>query len=243
MQKAFHPEPDGTCHVVVLHPPGGLVGGDDLSLGVEVGAEARVLLTTPAATKLYRSAGPRAAQRQALRGARASRLEWLPNETIVFDGAQALLGTRVVLDAGADFLGWDLVCLGRPASGERFGHGRLRQSFEVWREGRPLYVERARYEGGSEALDRSWGLGGEPVVGVLVCVAAASCDDLVARMREVAAPVARARFGATRLDSALVARYVGPSVEEALGAFRAVRRMLRSSVWGSPPCEPRIWLT
>ena len=158
IQRPFYPEPSGTCHVYVLHPPGGVVGGDQLALDVSVDAGAHALLTTPAATKLYRSAGARAGVRQTLRVARGARLEWLPHETIAFSAAHAELMTRVELAAGARFLGWEMLCLGRPASDERFDRGEVRQSIEIEIGGKPAYCERGSYAAGDEVLSAAWGL-------------------------------------------------------------------------------------
>jgi urease accessory protein len=112
VQRPFHPEPSGACHVYVLHPPGGVVGGDQLALDVSVESGAHALLTTPAAAKLYRSAGPCARVQQALRVGEGARLEWLPHENIAFSAANAELTTRVELEQGARFLGWVVLCLG-----------------------------------------------------------------------------------------------------------------------------------
>ena len=85
VQRPFYPEPNGTCHLYVLHPPGGVVGGDRLSVDVRLArGAARALLTTPAAAKFYRTQGLRAAQRLHMRVGAGSRLEWLPQENIVY---------------------------------------------------------------------------------------------------------------------------------------------------------------
>jgi urease accessory protein len=241
VQKPFHPEPDGTCHVVLLHPPGGVVGGDSLGVEVDAAAHAQALLTTPAATKLYRSDGRRARLRQHLRGARDARLEWLPHETIAFEGTAADVETRVDLEVGASFIGWELLCLGRPAANERFERGDVRQELSVWREGVPLFVERARYTSETPVLDAPWGLGGAPVVGVLVAVAGPATG--VARDIEAAAGSKAGRFAASELRDVVVARYVGGDVEEALGAFRAAWQVLRKACFGVDAVEPRIWRT
>jgi urease accessory protein len=123
VQRPFYPE-GSTCHVYVLHPPGGLVGGDVLAIEVRVGEGAQALITTPGAAKLYRSLGPTAEQTQRLRVAAGGSLEWLPQENILFPGAQARLRTELDLEPGAAFIGWEVQCLGRPAIGERFETGR-----------------------------------------------------------------------------------------------------------------------
>src|SRR6185369_4219301 len=128
-------------HVCVLHPPGGIVSGDQLDFDVRVGVGARALVTTPSATKIYRSDGRRAAQRTRLSVARGAALEWLPQETIIFDGARVDLQTTVSLEEGAVFIGWDVQCLGRPAIAERFTSGECKSGLEISRAGRLLFLE------------------------------------------------------------------------------------------------------
>ncbi len=99
VQKPLYPEGAGTCHAIVVHPPGGIAGGDELSLDVRAGKDAAALLTTPGAAKWYRSAGPRARQDVALDV--QGRVEWLPQEAIVFDGARAETALEADLAAGA----------------------------------------------------------------------------------------------------------------------------------------------
>src|SRR4051812_15146446 len=139
VQRAFFPEGRGCCHIYVLHPPGGLVSGDTLSVRGEVGRGAHALVTTPAAGKVYRSGdGRHALQRQRFTVAADASLEWLPQETIVFDRARVELDTRVDLAGNATFMGWEILCLGRSVGGEPFRSGRCRQRLELWRDGRPL---------------------------------------------------------------------------------------------------------
>ena len=151
VQKPLYPEGSEVCHAIVVHPPGGIAGGDELSLNARTGENACALLTTPGAAKWYRSAGPWARQRVAfdVHGA----LEWLPQETIVFDGALADSAYHVDLGARAGFIGWDIVCLGRTGSGEKFSRGIFRSSVQVRREGRLLWKERGRIDGGGRLLD------------------------------------------------------------------------------------------
>ena len=167
VQRPFHPEgPAGACHVYLLHPPGGVVGGDVLDVAVHAGPDSRALITTPAANKLYRSAGPCAQLTQTLRVDAGAQLEWLPQPTIAFAGVHARVTTRVDLAPGGRFIGWEIVCLGRPDSGERYA-GRLGMALELWQDGAPLWLERARYDG-TALLDAPFGLRGHCVSGTLL---------------------------------------------------------------------------
>ncbi len=242
VQRPFYPEANGTCHVYILHPPGGVVGGDILGIEAELAPAAQVLLTTPAATKFYRSSGATARQTQTLRVAAGAALEWLPQETIVFDGAQMHSLTRVELCGDAGFIGWEILCLGRPAAGETFVHGTCRLGFEAWRDGIPLYLERGRYEGGSELLHAPWGLHGRPVTGSLVCVT--QQPGLAEAVRAaVAEPAAGVLFGVSHLQDVLICRYLGASTQQARHLFSKVWSMLRPRVLEKAVCAPRIWNT
>jgi urease accessory protein len=241
--RPFYPEGDAVCHVYVLHPPGGLVGGDQLRVNALVLPDAHALLTTPAAGKLYRSNGARVRQTTLLRVDARAQLEWLPQENIAFSGAQAELTTRVDLAADARFFGWELMCLGRPAAAESFSSGQLQARFELHRQGRPLHLERALYRAGDALLAAPWGLGGQPVVASMVCVAPGA-SDWVAAAREVLAARTSADLAAVSgWDDLLIARYLGPSVERARALFVALWSVLRPALLGREAHPPRIWRT
>src|SRR3970282_394977 len=158
VQKPLYPEGGEVCHAIVVHPPAGMAGGDELELRARSAVGAHALLTTPGAGKWYRSAGPWAAQR--LRFDVAGALEWLPQETIVFCGARAQLDTEVRLGADARYLGWEILCLGRTGSGEKFARGEMRLSTQLFRGDKLLWLPRGRIEGGGEGLRVVAGAGG-----------------------------------------------------------------------------------
>jgi urease accessory protein len=245
VQRPFYPEGPGVCHVVVLHPPGGVVGGDRLRVEASVGPGAHALLTTPAATKLYRSAGPQAELHTTLRVAEGATLEWLPQETIAFAGARARQHTRVELAAGARLLGWEVLCLGRPAAGEAFARGEVRHALEVWRAGRPLLSEHGRYGGGGALLAAPWGLGGWPVLATLLAVRPGGG---LAGLWQGAAPREQAAgalgpAGVTELNGVLVGRCLAPHADAARRWLLAAWQALRPALTGAAPCPPRIWNT
>ncbi len=242
VQRPFYPEGNDVCHVVVLHPPGGVVGGDELDIAVNATYSANALITTPAAGKFYRSGGATARQRQTLSVARGAAVEWLPQETIVFDGAQAEVATRVELEQGANFLGWEITCMGRPAANEKFEHGTYQTRFEIWREGRPLFMERTHLEGGEAVLSAAWGMAGYSVTGVLVCVSKDS--GMVDTILGAVAPASDGdHFSVTQLSDVLVCRYLGNHTERAKVCFTQAWQLLRPAVLQRQACRPRIWDT
>jgi len=220
------------------------VPGDELHVDIGVGAGAAALVTTPAATKVYRSDHRRAAQSQVLRVARGASLEFLPQETIVFDGARFDADTRVVLEAGAIFVGWDVQCLGRPAMGERFTAGRFRSRFELLREGVPLHVDRFICDGAADALSASYGLAGHAAFGTMVLTSARREWLDIARTL-LPPPSSVELFSATLLGGGelLVARYLGPSAGRGRERFAAVWETLRPRFLGRAAVPPRIWST
>ncbi len=243
VQKALYPEGGAICHAILLHPPSGIAGGDQLAIEVDMAPGSQALLTTPGAGKWYRSAGPLAAQDLRFRVADAGGLEWLPQETIVFDGARAAMTSRVELTGSARFLGWEVLCLGRRASGERYATGSLSLSTRVERDGRPIWLERGRLEGGSSLLDSPAGLAGFSVAGSFLASGATPDAELVAACRAVARLETGARAGVSVLPDLLVARYLGHSSEAARHWFTGLWRLLRPVYAGREAVLPRIWNT
>jgi urease accessory protein len=241
VQKPFYPEPSGTCHVYLLHPPGGVAGGDSLELEVAVASGGQALVTTPAAGKFYRCDGRQASWRQRLAVAAGATLEWLPQETIVFDGCRAELCSRVELEAGARFIGWETLCLGRPAARERFATGRYRQCLEIWREQRPLLIERSLYEGGHELLAAAWGMQNYTVCATLFALPADK--QALEQVRAGVVLEEPGLFAATLINGVLVCRYLGYQAEHARRAFCAAWHIIRPRLLGLRACEPRIWAT
>ena len=240
VQRPFYPEPE-VCHVYLLHPPGGVAGGDRNAIAVTLAPGARALLTTPGATRFYRSAGPRASWRQSLAVAADGALEWFPQENLLFNGAKADLETRVELRAGASYIGWEILCLGRPARGERYRQGDCAFSYEVWREDRPILVERLAFSGDDPVLQAPWGLRGLPVWAALV--ATAPGGDCLARLRKALEAETGGLWGLTLVDGLLVCRCLGASVEQVKRRFTALWGIWRQQAAGLASCPPRIWQT
>jgi urease accessory protein len=245
VQRAFYPEGDDVAHVYVLHPPGGLVGGDRLELDVSVRERGLALLTTPAAQKLYRSGGRTCRQHVKLSVHPGASLEWLPGENIVFRGADGTLETEVEVGTSGTFAGWDIGCLGRPAAGERFDQGRLRSVFRLSRNDRPLLIERFELRGGSPLLTESWGLSGLPVFGNLYFVPGDQRDlePLAALFRERLTPAPDERSAVTALEQVLVVRVLTPSAERARALLTTAWELARPELLGRAPVPPRVWAT
>jgi urease accessory protein len=241
VQRPLYPEGDGVCQCIVVHPPGGIAGGDRLALTVDVAQRAHAQLTTPGAAKWYRSGGNLATQQLVFRVAEGAMLEWLPQGTIVFDGAQAASTLRIELERDAGYFGWEVVCLGRTASAERFRQGEWRQCVDILRDNALVWSERMLLHGDGPLLFSRAGLNGAPVFGTFVAMTANFDDSLLAACRELAP--ARGEGAVTRLPGALVARYRGDASEAAHDYFATLWTTLRPHVAGRAAVRPRIWGT
>ena len=225
-----------------MHPPGGVVGGDRLYICVDVNPNAHALITTPAAGKFYRSAGPVARQEQVIKVAPKGTLEWFPLENIIFAGAKAQIKTKIELSRESNFMGWEISCLGRPASNENFSQGELDQRFEIWREGKPLQIERLLLKGGDSSLHAKWGLIGFPVLGIMVC--RTNDAELLDSLKNLAnASTDQELFSATQVDDIILCYFLGNSVERARNYFIKAWKIFRQGVIQLEVVEPRIWKT
>ena len=244
---SLYPELPAVCHNVIIHPPGGIVGGDALSIDIALAPDTHALLTTPGATRFYRSAGESASQCVTARLARGARLEWLPQATICHRGALAQNRMHFELEPGAEMIGWDVLSLGLPASNEAFERGRITQTVtlgEVWREHGVIDGEDRRL------LDSPLGLAGHRALGLLWCaagvpLASARRDALLETAREAsAAHPLRATAGSTSPhEQAVVFRVLAPRVEPLMQLLRAVWSTWRPLAWGLSACAPRVWRT
>ena len=242
VQKPFYPEGDAVCHSIIVHPPGGIVAGDRLSINVNVAAGAHALITTPGATKWYRSEGALAEQHVTLKVAAGASLEWLPQEAIVFNSTRARQTIAVELAEDAAYFAWDILVLGRIASHERFAQGRYEQAWRVTRNGVPVWLERGQVTGNSSMLSSPVGLAGCPVLATLIAVGNAPSAALVAACRAIA-PDDGARSAISALPQVLTARYLGHRVEDAKNFLQSLWRELRPHYFGRSVQTPRIWST
>jgi urease accessory protein len=241
VQKPLYAEGGHVCQCIVVHPPGGVAGGDTLAIEVDVGAGAWAQITTPGAAKWYRAAGRRAAQDVRVRVEAGATFEWLPQSTIVFDGVDGTSAMRVDLATDSVYLGWDVVCLGRTASSECFTDGRWRQRVDIVRDHALLWSERTALAGGDQLLLSPVGLNGAPVFGTFAAMAPRIDDDLIAMCRGFTP--SRGDGAITRVPHALVARYVGDSTEAAHDYFRTLWHAVRPALAGRPAVPLRIWNT
>lgn len=243
--KTLYPEGAGVAHAVLVHPPGGLVGGDRLDIHVDVQTGAHLLVTTPAATRFYRSNAGEAAQLVQATVGEGARLEWLPQETLAYPGCIARNEVKLSLAPGASLFATEVLGLGLPAAGQPFHTGRLLQHLEIAGH----WLDRGRLDAADKSLlDGPCGLGGHRVLGTLVyaqTAALADADTLMADGRALLDGVPHA--GITHLAGprgvVLLVRVVGDEVETVTLALRRVRALWRERLWRLGSSDPRIWAT
>jgi urease accessory protein len=229
------------CHAYLIHPPGGLVSGDQLELEVEVEARAHVLLTTPAAAKFYRRRGARVARTEQLLRVDRGVLEWLPQETIYYPETSAAVRTIVRLEKEARFIGWEIGCLGWPAVGASLGDGSVRQTLELWLDEQPLWLERLCL--GHESLAARWGLAHHAAVGTWLAYPARAAQLEAARAVTVRLNCPAMMLACTIVDGVLCCRGLAQRADHLKQAFIDLWRTLRPSLLGREAVAPRIWAT
>lgn len=241
LQKALYPEGEAICHGIVLHPPAGIAGGDLLEVSVAVGAGAHALMTTPGAGKWYRSLGAEGVLEHGLSVADGGVLEWLPQENIVFRQANARLVTDIDLAPDACLFAMEMTAFGRFGEDHQFHDGRFAQSMRIRRDGRTVWREQGRIEGGSRLMRAASTLDGQRVTGTFIASGPGLDDALVARCREI--PITHGDGGITLLPDLFIARYLGDRCEAGRNWFAALWGVLRPALTGHAARIPRIWRT
>ncbi len=236
VQRPFYPE-GGVCHVYLLHPPGGVVAGDQLCITANVENDAQALITTPAAGKFYRSGGGEAQQSINLTIAENASLEWLPQETIVYEGARLNSSMNIDLADHAHFIGWEILALGRPAAGEGFESGSATLNWRISRAGRLVYLERLRLD--AEAFQARWGLFGHSACGTMFVYPATPLH--LAAVQELIGD--EPNRGVTLIEGLLICRGLDRRADFLKVFFEAVWGSVRGNVIGNDVCAPRIWAT
>jgi urease accessory protein len=241
VQKALYPEDRKVCHAIVVHPPGGVVGGDRLEIDIGVGARAHAFITTPGAAKWYQANGKVSRQRVHLHVNEGAALEWLPQETIFFDTADVALEQDIELAAGATFIGCEILCMGRRGSGEVFKTGRVTQRSSIRRDGRLIWWEQGSMLGGR--LDSPLALNGKSVCATLIAAGKALPAALISAIRADIAADGEHVFGVTQTKGVLVARHLGDDSETARRLMLTVWRRVRPHLLDREAVTPRIWQT
>ncbi|MBE9010339.1 urease accessory protein UreD [Pseudanabaenaceae cyanobacterium LEGE 13415] len=239
VQRPFYPEGGGVCHCVIMHTAGGIVGGDRLSFEFRLAPESQALITTPAASKIYRTNGREAVQTIEIEIANGACLEWLPLDAIVFNQASFRQEMKINLAPSAEWIGWEMTRFGRSARGERFIEGNWRSQTEVWQDGKPIWIDRQWLPGSETTFNSPHGLAGCPVVASFVWIGKTVDSEWIEKARSLWTGTS-GEIGVTRLPLGLLCRYRGHSSTEARRWLIAVWGMVRA-ISHRPICIPRVW--
>ena len=239
VQRPFYPE-GPLCHTYLLHPPGGVVGGDELTLKVDTGTQAQALLTTPGATKFYLSAGQTAWVSQDFKLNQGASLEFLPQENIYFPGAKVRAKSSIEIDQDCSVFIWEKHSYGRPVIKEAFTEGEINSTIELSSNKELLFTDTQRIN--AEELYRSSGLRGLPVTGTFLIYSSSITPAVLKLCRQLSSKLGFT--GVTRpTDELLVIRYMGQSTLDLNDYFIRLWQLLRPEVLKREASYPRIWNT
>jgi urease accessory protein len=243
VQKPLYPEGREVCQAIIVHPPGGVVGGDELSIDAYANANAKAFITTPGAAKWYKANDRVSRQDVHLKIADHASLEWLPQETILFNAANVRLNHAVSLAEHASYVGCEILCFGRTASGESFESGRVEQRTEIRRDGKLLWYEQGAISGAS--MHSPLAMAGKTVCATLIAVGKTLRPSVIGAVRDEAARhlMGADQFGATQMKSVFVVRYLGHSSEAAKQLITRAWQTLRPELLDREAVLPRVWNT
>jgi urease accessory protein len=242
IQRPYYQEKNRPS-ILVLHPPGGVVGGDQLELHVNFKSNSKGMVSTPAATKFYRSENRLASQNQIIHLSEGSEAEWLPQETLFFNHAKVKNTLKFELD-GSDckLIAWDIVGLGRPASGEGFEFGELSQTLELWLAGKLIFLDRLRLMPNQRVINSSAGLDGNTLFASMLLYSSESIlqKKLLEALQSMEWTLS---VGVTLLDNLIVLRFLANDLDEIKSALFSAWVVARPVILGVPVVRPRIWNT
>lgn len=247
VQRPFYPE-DGQCHTYLLHPPGGMVSGDHIDIKVDASYGAGSFVTTPSAGKIYAADSANVVQRQdiALNVSGGSTLEFLPQENIVFDGANATLNTQIEIDEASQLISWDILSFGRPYGDRPFTSGSIRQQITLNVGGRLVLHEGFKTDEALNILKSTVGLMGHTNMGsMFICCPAKldQYDQWLDQLREHLPFNEHLKTSATLRDGLIVVRVLGDDIEQVRNLFISLWQRVRKQILNVEPVMPRIWLT
>ncbi|OKH18852.1 urease accessory protein [Hydrococcus rivularis NIES-593] len=244
VQRPFYPEGKSICHSVILHTAGGIVEGDSLAQTIRLRENANTLITTATAGKVYRSNGKLAKQIIRFEIESGACLEWVPQETIIFNGAIYQQDLRVELAPGASWLGWEITRFGRSARGEKFLQGNWQSHTEIWQQERPLLIDRQWLPAGEAIVNSSLGLAGQPIVASLIWIGKPVSQNIIEQAQTLwSNKQYSGEAGVTQTQArGLLCRYRGSSTADVRNWFTEVWQLLRLSLMKRSVIKPRVWM-
>ncbi|MEB3754128.1 urease accessory protein UreD [Acinetobacter sp. MD2(2019)] len=248
VQKMLWPEKTGVCHAIIVHPPAGIAGGDHLSFQIHVAENAHGLVTTPGAGKWYQTNAKQAFQHIDIQVASNAIFEWVPQESMLFNGALAQSTNHIHLAQSASFIGWEMLVIGRQSRAENFEIGRYCSDIKLWRENKLLLADRLSFQGNDRWLSSPLGMNNCAVMGSFWGVAPEKfrqsliLEQQIGCIRELMTRM-QVPVTLTLLEDVVCARYLGDDARQCHDAFAAIRAKLRRYWFQLDEEFPRIWRT
>ncbi|MDB4837024.1 urease accessory protein UreD [Marinomonas sp.] len=248
VQKPFYPEGPNIAHIYLLHPPGGLVSGDRLTITANLAENTQVLITTPGAGRVYRARSDKTLQNQVtqLNVAENSIMEWLPQETILYPNAHTRLENQIELADNAKFIGWEITCFGLPANNKDFEQGYAEQGFQIRQNGRLKVRERLVVDSTTRGmLCAKAGLNGQPINGLMIAgpfAMGSQNDELIEILRAYCRDHVSIS-GISMVGEFIMVRSLYDDSEKMKQLFIQCWQAIRPALTGQEACPPRIWAT
>jgi urease accessory protein len=255
VQKAFYPEGRDCAHIYLLHPPAGIVSGDQLHVEINIDDHAHTLVTTPGANRFYRARTDanigisKQVQITTLNVKNHAKCENFPQETIVYNAADGFNTVDIYLTEQSVYLGWDISCMGLPSSDQLFTQGQYSQLNRVFVEGTLQYHDRIAITAKNNLLHHPAGLAGNSVFATFLVYAPQQLNKsqrkkLIEAMRDIIENnQAKKYISITDIDGLVVIRYLGHHAEQCKNFFLLLWQVIRPLTVKKKATQPRIWYT
>ncbi len=248
IQKSLYPEGDQVCHAVILHPPAGVAGGDHLKIYIGVHPHAKVVITTPGATRWYKSNGLLSSQQTKLSVASGGHLDFLPQENIYFNASNAHNRIHIQLEEESSMIGWDIAQLGRTASGEIWSDAHLRNELQLSINDRFYWVDSSILDSDDLSIKSNPKLGPYSVIGTMWFCGNQVSEELLEKLRDSLLWSENLKVGATRINlpkknGLIILRAISSEVEYLKDCFIHMWLRYRLEVSGIAPLPLRLWKT
>lgn len=242
IQRSLYPEDKQICQTVIIHTAGGIVGGDLLSQNIQLEDNCQTLITTPTANKIYKTNGKIAQQNIIIKLEKNAYLEYLPQENIIFNGAEYQQNNRIELAENSHYCGWEINRFGRTARGEKFTQGNWKSSTEIWQNHQPLWIDKQWLQGNEIIVNSLNGLAGFAIAGTFCWLGEDVNQEIINKIREMATThVNQGQTGVTQMLKGLICRYRGNSTKEVKKWFIETWKLMRVNYTQRKTIIPRVW--
>ena len=228
------------AEIVFINTSGGVAGGDVMRYAVSASGGARLRATTQAAEKIYRALDRQAVLENRVRASGGASLEWLPQSSIIFDGARFARQTEIDVDGGSTILAFDSIVLGRGAHGETVREGLVRDDWRVRRDGRLVWADAFRLQGDIAAQTSAAALlAGRRAIGTFLYIA----GDAASFLEQARALAAKAGIltQVGIVSGLLVGRFAAQAAQELMEGASGFLAAFRELTGASGTWPPAMW--